>query len=78
LDRRILSSMTDIFERTFNKPVNAEYRRQHLEQQRRYFEAIAGVPLEIDEVVTGPRGELTVRWRPYVRPASSKLPKRNS
>jgi hypothetical protein len=54
----------DSYEHTFAKPVNAEHRRQLLDQQRRYFEAIAGVPLEIEEVVTGPRGEITVRWCP--------------
>ena len=56
--------MTDKFEHTFAKPANAEHRRQRIESQRRAFEAVAGVPLEIDEIITGPRGELTVRWRP--------------
>jgi hypothetical protein len=56
----------DTYEHTFAKPMNAEHRRRLLDQQRRYFEAVAGVPLEIDEIETGPRGELTVRWRPKV------------
>jgi hypothetical protein len=59
--------MTDTYEHTFAKPVNAEHRRQLLDQQRRYFEAVAGVPLEVDEIVTEPSGgELAVRWRPRI------------
>jgi hypothetical protein len=54
----------DQYEHTFAKPVNVEHRRRLLDQQRRYFEALVGVPLEIVEIETGPRGEITVRWRP--------------
>jgi hypothetical protein len=30
-----------------------EHRRQLLDQQQRYFEAVAGAALEIEEIVTG-------------------------
>jgi hypothetical protein len=55
--------VTDVYEHTFAKPVNAEHRRLLLDSQRRAFEAVAGVPLEVAEIETGPQGEITVRWR---------------
>ena len=50
--------MTDVYEHTFAKPVNAEHQRLLLDSQ------FAGVPLEVAEIETGPQGEITVRWRP--------------
>jgi hypothetical protein len=61
--------VSDTYEHTFAKPVNAEHRRQMLESQHRAFEAVAGVPLEIAEIETGPQGEMTVRWQPKAQPA---------
>jgi len=42
----------------FAEPVNAEHCRQLLDQQSRYFEAQAGVSLEVEGIKTDPRRKL--------------------